>query len=331
MRYCLDKRFFIASLLTALVALGALAQTRHPAYDHMVRAAKKVRTAQETLYDRKVELGIADSTLDPQRTGVIGVEYSPITTTVGYLKSKRAAANPDFAAHIVRELLDHGVGPDDSVLVNMTGSFPGLNLAVMMALDALDIRSLRFCSVGASSYGANQEEFTWLDMEDILYRDHLLKRRSNFVTLGGTGDVGGGLSDEARDILKEKALELNYPIIKARSLRRQIRLRMKYIGDPRRYSLLINVGGNHAMLGNGGRQLPGGWNEPGTQPVHPDSLGEPQGIVFDFLANGVPVLNLLHIEDVARQACLPFDPDTLSPPGVSPVYFLIASSGERPH
>ncbi|MDD5088150.1 MAG: poly-gamma-glutamate system protein, partial [bacterium] len=276
------------------------------------------------------ELGLADSTLDPLHSGVIGVELSSITTTIGYLKSKRGATHPDFAAHIVRELLDHGVGADDSVVVSMTGSFPGLNLAVLCALETLGVKSLRFCSIGASSFGANQEQFTWLDMEDYLRRARLLKRRSDFVTLGGTGDIGGGLSRDARRSMNERAFSLSYPLLRAHSLQGQIRLRNKYTGDPRRYALLINVGGNHAMLGNEGRLLPGGWNDESTFAALRDSSKGAKGIVFDFLEAGVPVLNLLHIESVARDANLPFEFDSLPPPGVSPVYFLTASPVEIP-
>lgn len=320
------KTILLAALLTSLIAL---AQTHHPAYDLMVRAAQRNRAAQQSLWNRKLEMGLADSTLDPHRSGVIGVELSSITTTMGYLKSKRSAAHPDFAAHIVRELLDHGIGADDSVVVSMTGSFPGLNLAVLCALDALGVPSLRFCSIGSSSFGANQEEFTWLDMEDYLRRARLLKRRSDFVTLGATGDVGGGLSREARRQMEERAFSLNYPLLKARSLKGQIRLRRKHIGDPRRYALLINVGGNHAMLGNQGRQLPGGWNDASTYAAQRDSLRGAEGVVFDFLEAGVPVLNLLHIESVAREAHLPFDFDSLPAPGESPVYFLTAPAPPR--
>jgi len=315
------KTIFLFLLLPCLIAL---AQTRHPAYDLMLRAAQRNRAAQQALWNRKLELGLADSTLDPHQSGVIGAELSSITTTMGYLKSKRSAAHPDFAAHIVRELLDHGVGADDSVVVSMTGSFPGLNLAVLCALETLGAPSLRFCSIGASSFGANQEAFTWLDMEDILRRERLLKRRSDFVTMGGTGDVGGGLSRDARRLMKERAFSLSYPLLRARSLKGQIKLREKYIGDPRRYALLINVGGNHAMLGNQGRQLPGGWNDAGSYAALRDSLRGAEGIVFDFLEAGVPVLNLLHIESVAREARLPFDFDSLPAPGESPVYFLTA-------
>ncbi|RPH93983.1 poly-gamma-glutamate system protein [candidate division KSB1 bacterium] len=312
-------------LLAFFVSSIAAADTKpHPAYDLMREAAERMKTAEQVLYARKVSLGLYNAELDPNRTGLIGEEYSRITTTLGSVKAKRTAAVPDFAAYIVRELLDHGIGKGDTVLITMTGSFPGLNLAVLSAVQTLGVSSLRICSLGASSYGANQEEFTWLDMEDLLVREKILKRRTNWVSLGGSGDVGGGLPAGGKSFLRRKADELKYPILKSRSLKKQTELRRELFGDPKSYHLLINIGGNQAMLGKGpeGRMLPGGWIDPGKSPWTDSATDELSGIVFDFLLSGVPVLNLLHIEDVANAAGIPFDPQTPPDIGLSPVYFL---------
>lgn len=290
----------------------------------MIEAAEKTQSAEQALCNRKVSLGLYDSTLDPNRTGLIGVEYSNITTTLGNLKAKRTATNPDFAAYIVRELVDHDIATGDTVLVTMTGSFPGLNLAVLMALETLEVASLRVCSMGASSYGANQENFTWLDIEDLLVHQHLLKHRSDFVTLGGSGDVGGGISKDSRWQLRRKAERLGYTILKSRSARKQKVLRREQLGSPRSYALLINIGGNQAMLGGReGRELPGGWIAPFLDSLNTDdNPDEVEGVVFDFLEDGVPVLNLLHIEDIAVSAGIPFDPPEVPSIGESSLYFV---------
>ncbi len=321
----------VALLLVAEVAFAV--PRRHPAYSLMLEAAKRQRRAEAVLYAQKLALGLYDPVVDPHRTGLIGVEYSTITTTLGSLKAKRTAANPDFAAYVVRVLIDHGIGAGDSVLVAMTGSFPGMNLAVLMALETLNVSSLRVCSLGASSYGANEEAFTWLDIEDTLYRDGMLMYRSDFVTLGGTGDVGGGLPVDSKAFLRHKADSLGYSFLKSRSLKTQSALRREQLGSPKSYTLLINIGGNQAMLGKGkeGRELPGGWIDPASD-VWRSGEGEApvDGIVFDFLAAGVPVLNLLHIEGIATAAGLPFDPSPLLPPGQAPIYFLHGPTPTRP-
>lgn len=314
---------FVVLLLPLLCLAAGDSPRRHAAYHKMAEAARRDLVAMRSLYYHKVAHGLDDDMLDPNQTGVIGVEFSSITSTTGSLKAKRTGANPDFAAYIVRELVDHGITKRDTVLVTMTGSFPGVNLAVLAALETMGIPSVRISSLGASSYGANQESFTWLDMEDALYVERKLEKRSDFVTLGGTGDVGGGLPEEGRYRLRHTAERLGYKMTEARSLRRQSALRRKLLGSPERYKLLINVGGNQAMLGKGkeGRELPGGWIDPTSFAYRDGDSTSFDGIVFDFLADGIPVLNLLHIEDIANTAGIPVDPQPLPKIGESPVYY----------
>ena len=322
----------LMAVLPVVVWGSNSAPRRHVAYHEMLQAARRADVALRSLYYHKVAQGLADDKLDPNQTGVIGVEYSTITSTTGSLKAKRTGANPDFAAYIVRELIDHGFTMNDTVIVTMTGSFPGVNLAVLLALETLGIPSVRISSLGASSYGANQENFTWLDMEDALFVERKLNQRSDCVTLGGTGDVGGGLPEDGKWKLRRTTERLGYKITEATSLRRQSALRRKLLGSPQKYKLLINVGGNQAMLGKGpqGRELPGGWIDPREFTYRNGEDSTFNGIVFDFLEDEVPVLNLLHIEDIAKSSGIPIDPQPLPKIGESPVYFEDAAAIKTP-
>jgi poly-gamma-glutamate system protein len=284
----------------------------------MVDAAQRMQSGQRAIYLNKAGLNLFNAELDPNHTGMIGEEYTGTTTTVGALRAKRTAANPDFAAYIVKLFVENDIDNKDSVLVTMTGSFPGLNLAVLCALETLGIPSLRICSLGASSYGANQPEMTWIDMEDILVREGVLARRSDYATLGGTGDVGGGISDEAQKTLRAKCIRLGYPLLESESTQQQLEIRRELLGNPRGFSLLINIGGNQLMLGGGGNELPAGWIDPKT--FEHDAIKTP-AIVFDFLNANVPVLNLLHIESIAETAGIPYDPRPLPAVGTSAVFF----------
>jgi poly-gamma-glutamate system protein len=328
MRKILCSIGFFGLFFPWLVTFAGTSPRKHSAYDQMIEAARRESTALRSLYYHKVALNLEEEALDPNQTGVIGVEYSTITSTTGLLKAKRTGANPDFAAYVVRELVDHGITSDDTVLVTMTGSFPGVNLAVLMALETLGIPSVRISSLGASSYGANQEHFTWLDMEDALYVERKLRQRSDYVTLGATGDVGGGLPEEGKWRLRRTAKKLGYELTESRSLRRQSSLRRKLLGSPQDYKLLINVGGNQAVLGKGkeGRELPGGWNNSDSFKEGDRDNESLEGIMFEFLEAGVPVLNLLHIEDIANSAGIPIDPQPLPKIGESPVYYEDPSS-----
>ena len=45
-----------------------------------------------------------DPALDPNATGIIGDEFTPLTTSLGEVDAKRTSANPAFAAVVARYL-----------------------------------------------------------------------------------------------------------------------------------------------------------------------------------------------------------------------------------
>ena len=315
MRMLLTTLIVSAVLWTTLLANDGVGEK-------MLAAAQRMQRASREIYLYKSRLGLINVEGDVNRTGLVGEEYTPLTTTVGYLAAKRTVTNPEFAAYLVKLLSRQGLTERDTILVTMTGSLPGLNLALLCALEELHVPAFRAVSLGASSFGANQLDMTWIDMEDILVREGFLTRRSDLATLGGTGDIGQDLSAETREELRRKCARLGYPLLESGNRRAQYEERLALFGDPRGYELLINVGGNHLMLGTGpeGRELPGGF-------IHPDSAdwrsavsSSAGGMVFDFLHDGVPVLNLLHVEELAAQAKLPMDPSPLPRLGTAALY-----------
>lgn len=294
----------------------------HPAYEPMIAAAECMANAERIIYREKAALNINIDSLDFLESGLIGDEYSSITSTIGSLKAKRTSTNPDFAAYIVRQLVDHHIHRGDTVLIAMTGSFPGLNIASLCALETLGIEMYVMCSLAASSYGANQDQFTWLHMEDLLRRENALEHRSDAVTLGATGDVGGGLSEDGKAMLRSTAEKLGYDITESHTKTRQKRLRKKLRGQSTSYDLFINIGGNQFVLGANGRDLPGGWIDPANTSSWKKLARNSDGMIFDFLKDEVPVLNLLHVEAIATAAGLPVDPVERPEIGHSPIYFL---------
>jgi poly-gamma-glutamate system protein len=322
----MSRRVYYILLMFATCGLvssqAIFAANETSVYDHMLAAAQHMQRAERQIYLSKQSLGLVNEKDDVNRTGLVGDEYTPLTTTVGVLSAKRSSTNPDFAAYLTKLLLEQKLSRNDTVLVTMTGSFPGMNLALLCALEELKIPSLRIASLGSSSYGANQLDMTWIDMEDILVREGLLSRRSDYVTLGGTGDIGGGLEDETIEFLRRKCARLGFALIESGNKRAQYEERLSLFGDPNDYALLINAGGNHLMLGTGpeGRELPGGFIKPESSTWQGDVSSTSGGLVFDFLYSGIPVLNLLHVEDIATRAGIPFDPSPLPRLGTSAVY-----------
>ena len=114
-----------------------------------------------------------DAVVDVNRTGLIGLGSSPITTSLGNLEAKRTTTNPDFAALVVMLLDQAGVRRGDAVAVGASGSFPALTVAALCAAESLGARALVIGSLGASEWGANDPRFDWLSLTRCLSRSGL--------------------------------------------------------------------------------------------------------------------------------------------------------------
>ena len=261
------------------------------------RAEATVRKAFQVLWDFKVEFDMADTVRDPGRTGVIGQEYSVVTTTLGYENAKELSTKPGWAAWLVKDLAGHSIWEGADVAVCMSGSFPALNIAVFAALQELKADVKCISSVGASSYGANEPGFSWPEMERLLYEEGVLKIRSSTVTLGGTGDRGAEWEEYGMQIAMNSVKRSLLPLIKPNNLRDAINKRMRFYGNSGDYFCYINVGGSQASLGSGPKMRfdRGGWF------LKPLPLkGDPQGVMDRFLEDGIPCLNLLFLERLDR-------------------------------
>ncbi|HDQ92584.1 MAG TPA: hypothetical protein ENN89_00505, partial [Synergistetes bacterium] len=69
-----------------------------------------VISAQRTIRQARKSLGtMAPLNIDPSESGLIGVEWSPITTTLGSLGSKQLSVDPAWATVFRRWYLDAGL------------------------------------------------------------------------------------------------------------------------------------------------------------------------------------------------------------------------------
>ena len=140
----------------ALLVLGFLEATRSlpadPLYPTKLAAAQRMELATRALREERLARGIPiEPEIDPNATGLIGPEYTAITTTLGYLPAKRTSTNPNMAGVLVAMLDRAGAKPGDCAAVGFSGSFPALNIAVLCALQAMELRPVIVSSVGASS------------------------------------------------------------------------------------------------------------------------------------------------------------------------------------
>jgi poly-gamma-glutamate system protein len=313
-----------------LAALGVLAlaiaeSTRHaveaPYYEEKLHAAQLTAIAHRTLREERWGTGpVIDTVNDPNETGLIGEEFTLITTDRGVLGAKLCSLNPNFGALVVGFLRDAGFGPGDLAAVNMTGSFPALNAAVLAAIESIGGRAVAITSVGASMWGANDPDFTWLDMERALVERGVLQTRSVAASLGGGEDRGRGLSPEGRRLIREAISRNGIPLIEEPTLEDSIARRMAIFEAERgkdRYRACINVGGGLASLGatqNGRLISPGLSRELGLHNF------PRRGVVILMAERGVPVVHLLEIEQLAREHGLPTAPIPLPEPGDGEIF-----------
>lgn len=127
--------------------------------------------AMQLLKEVRLEKGVfIDRENDPNETGLVGSQFSLTTTDEGDLDAKLTTLDPNFSAAMVDLLNQAGLQPGDTIAVMLTGSMPGANMAMLIACDAMDIHPVVITSIGASQWGANDPDMTWLDMEKLLLK-----------------------------------------------------------------------------------------------------------------------------------------------------------------
>jgi len=287
------------------------AQTKY--YKEKLEAAEKADRAFAVIKDTVLRMGIPiDRINDPNETGIIGLQYSPITTERGDLETKLTSTNPNMAALVVELLKEAGATKGDFVAVSVTGSLPALNISTMSAIEALGLKPVIMTSVSASMWGANYPGLTYLDMESILVEYGTLDWRSAAASLGGDDDVGRGLSPAGRDIVEQAATRNNVPLIEARNLDEAIEIKMERFNAPGDIKIFINIGERMTALA-------GAVTEYGL--IRPFSIRTGNGLIARFSQSGVPVINLVDINALALENGLPVAPIPLPKPGDGRLFY----------
>jgi len=325
MRARRERRVLALLLVCILVIYSCLAwaavgerQSQTPYADLQLQAAQLLEECFQKVRQYKQELGIPMSPLDYHQTGMIGEDYSGITSTLGAIEAKRTSASPDMGALCVRLLREAGIGPGDTVGAGFSGSFPGLDLAVVCACQVLEVELVYISSVGASTYGANNPELTFPEMVHRLVLDGVLHTDSAAVTLGGEGDTGGGLDRELVGEITARLERAGLEVHREEDFQSNLEWREQLYQDRGPIRCFIAVGGNLTSLGRGesGISLGQGLLSPGMR----EQTDQNSGLVQRYLARGVPVINLLNIKRLCADYGMPFDPDRWPEEGTSPVY-----------
>lgn len=317
----------LLSILCFLIAIKNKTIDVSPSYDSKVKAATLMKTAMDELKNHRMEQSVfIDIENDPNETGLVGGPYSLITTDEGDLDAKLTTLDPNFAAVVIDLMYQLGLKKNDTVAVLMTGSMPGANIAVLTACKALGLNPVTISSIGASQWGANQIDFTWLDMERILFEKELILSTSIAASIGGRNDMGRLLSVKGRNIILDNIKKHNIPLIKKDRLSDNIEERMNYLNKYSSidsYDAIINVGGGVASLGTSfnlkllspGVVSRADMNTIGTE-------GGIEGVFSKFINLNVLGLHILNIRPLIEQYNMKFAPIPLPEIGVGSLYAI---------
>jgi len=287
----------------------------------MLKASQIMAAATDTLKECRRVLGLrTDLESDVNDTGLIGVEHSVITTSVGHLEAKRTSANPNFAGLIVKLLYACDVKRGDAIAVGASGSFPALILATLSAAKAMEVRPLVISSLGASQWGGNNPRFHWLKIGDCLAEHNVLPVRPIAVTLGGERDTGEDMDERGRTLLLEEIRKSAISFLSEPDLIENVRLRMnlyKQSAGGRKIKAFVNVGGSWANMGTDSSVL---HLKPGLNEIKSLPALENRGMISAMAAENIPVIHLLFVRGLARDYGLPWDPVPLPRPGEGELY-----------
>jgi poly-gamma-glutamate system protein len=293
----------------------------HPRYAEMLNAARTVQAASRVLLAEREMRGLMQGReVDPNRTGMIGSEFTAITTTLGDLAAKRTTTNPDFAAALARVVASLRLPHGTPVVIIVSGSFVGGNIAAIAATEALRLRPVVIASLSASMWGATDPQFNWLDMAAVLRERGVIRARVAAAVLGGDGAVGGGMDGAGGAALRASAAHDDVPVIEARPFAALVEALLGRVNasiadaghGETRLGAVINVGG--ALIGLGScresSELP-----PGLTTRAPSCTGGTAGVAMRLSQGGVPLVHVLNIRRLAVEWGLPFDPVPLPAPG----------------
>lgn len=339
------------ALVAALAVVGLLAvevfpsEEQQPHYAAKMLAARKAQEALSVIHDASARRGLRlRPKTDPAGSRLVGEVLSPITSGSGSLVSKQTSVNPNFAAVIVQWLKDLRIKSGDVVAVGLSGSFPAMNIAVYSALHELGVEPIIISSTAASQWGANDPNFTWLDMEATLRKNDVFPYKSAAASLGGVGDDAIGLTKRGR-VMLERAIERNkipalaeieperrppaeseaeaeqpspsFALVDEDRVRERMRVYYEMAGD-RAIKAYVNVGGGTVSVGTkvGKRKF-----VPGVNARPPKGIEDmPPSVLGAFLESGVPGIHITRIIDLAEEFGLEIAPRVTPEVGTGDVF-----------
>ena len=305
--------FAMGVLAIALLCLVEYSSYRIEAShaEQMKRANDLARKCREQIKAERQRRGCPVHALfDPTRSGLLGVAMSPLTSKPADLEAKQISLHPQLPSVAVDLLQQAGIQRGDTVAVGWTGSFPAMNVALAAAIEAMELKPIAVASVTASQYGANEEAYTWLDMEAGLFASKLIHFRSQMATPGGPADRCAGMGEEVLALVQSVAARNRVPLVCAKRLQDSISKRVQFVDErsgKSRVAAYINVGGGTASCGGRDCVFPAGLT---SSPPSRQAIEIPDCVMQRFADRQVPVIHLGNVKSLARRYSLSVDPQS---------------------
>ncbi len=311
----------VGSLVALLLVENLKVIKNRPHHDQKMAAAKLAAEAMERIYYARLETGVPiDVATDPTQSGLIGLPMSAVTSISGALSAKQTSINPNFAAVIVEMLRRAEVEEGDIVACGLSGSFPALNICLYAALETLGVKPIVISSAAASQWGANVPDLLWLDMERILYEDEMFTTRSVAASVGGYEDRGLGMTEEGLSLIGAGIQRSKVGVLEATSFEESIDERLAIYrrrAGPNPIKLYVNVGGGMVSIGRSlGKRL----YHPGLNLRSPRHLRRIDGVAPRLSEDGVAVIHLIQIAELAERYGLQIAPTVFPEIGEGDVF-----------
>ena len=346
-----EKKYFlllyyilaIVIIVAVIITLNTASYTVNRNYDSQIKASSRSLYAMEVLKEQEAKVSSTydygdfyetyeDKTYydsNNLNTGMIGAEYTAITTTIGSLDSKKTSLDPNFAAVYMKMFHTLALKEGDEIVANMSGSFPMLDISFIMAAEEYGLKPFIMVSVGASSYGATNPAFTIFDMLQYLYKTNVIKTKINIVSLGGSSDVGenfGEFNDyHDRNLIIERINESGITFLYEKNFDKNIEKRLEIVKKQcNDVKAFVNIGGNSVGIGvneNAYYQSNGILYAKNYKKVSSSKHGE--GLLEKFLSLGVDSIQMLNLKSIALEYGIEYGINKLPEVGTSNAYYEV--------
>lgn len=286
-----------------------------PDYQLKLKASQLSYEAFQEIKKFKMRKGLSiDKKNDPAESGLIGVKNSDITSDHGVLRAKQISIDPNLAGVIVQWLKELSLNEGDVVAVGMTGSFPGLDISTLAALKTMKLKPLLIVSVASSNWGANIPSFNIIEMLTNLDKKGFLNFSPIGASIGASKDLGKSLTEKGVNEILKSISRYKYPLIREPLVSDSIAKRLSLYNEAANGEAIkayINVGGGVSSIGKHYSKdsltkeqkeaIANSSLHAGVNRVLPVSLANTNSVAVSFLKEGVPVINLKNIGNLALE------------------------------